>query len=430
MTTSNWIKNLPTPIAIIGLGKSGRSALTLLKAIGIKDGDLLTFDHKDASAMFTNPAELVAKSPRTLIVSPGVSLALDWIQHLVQQGAIVTSEISLATVFLTTEKIIGVTGSVGKSTVVSLLGIAAQSEDPNFFLGGNLGIPFCDYALRVFNKGPVATWIVLELSSYQLENCSHLKLDLSAITFLSANHLERYPDLISYYKTKLSITAMTKNSCVINSTSLDAVKYLSLATCPVQLINAKSALSFDERLKITLIGSHNHDNFAVAKTLAELAGWSLSAIQKMASFQGLSHRLQDVGTYHGVRFINDSKATALDSVRVAVECCLEKITSPHLLYLLLGGKDKNLPWVELSVFKKDSRIQVIFFGSCGSVAKELSGLSGQVFETLGAAIDSSLKLARAEDIVLLSPGGTSLDEFKNFEDRGDYFKTKVISYFK
>ena len=430
MTKLNWIKNLPTPIAIIGLGKSGRSALALLKAIGLKETDLLTFDQKDPSAQLSNPEDLVAKNPRTLVVSPGVPLSLDWVQSLIHWGAVLTSEISLATAFLTTEKIIGVTGSVGKSTVVSLLGAAARTKDIHFFIGGNLGTPFCDYALRVVNNEPVATWIVLELSSYQLENCSYLELDFSAITFLSANHLERYPDLMSYYETKFKITATTKKTCVINSTSVDAVKYSSLAKCHVELINSSSSLSKDERTKITLLGSHNHDNFAVAKKLAQLAGWNTSAIQEMTFFQGLPHRLEDIGTFKGVRFINDSKATALDSVCVAVESCLEKVTAPHSLYLLLGGKDKNLPWFDLAFLKQEARIKFVFFGSCGGLAKDLSGLSGLVLDTLNAAIDHCLDSAQAHDIVLLSPGGTSLDEFKNFEDRGNFYTTKITGYFK
>ncbi len=430
MTTSNWIKNLPTPIAIIGLGKSGLSALGLLKATGIKDSDVLTFDHIDSSAQWSNPSDLMAANPRTLVVSPGVSLSSDWLQLLIKTGVVLTSEISLATAFLTTEKIIGVTGSVGKSTVVSLLGAGAKAQDPNFFMGGNLGTPFCDYALRLVKNGPVAKWVILELSSYQLENCSHLKLDFSAITFLSANHLERYPDLLSYYKTKLAITALTKYNCIINSSSADAVKYSSLATCPIQFVNANSSLSQDKREEIALIGRHNHDNFAVAKVLALAAGWSAKAIQEMAAFPGLSHRLEDVGTYHGIRFVNDSKATALDSVRVAVDGCLEKISAPHFLFLLIGGKDKNLPWADLAFFKNNPRLQVVFFGSCGALAKNQSGLSGLVFESLGGAIEHCLTTARAEDTVLLSPGGTSLDEFKNFEERGNYFKAKVTAFFK
>ena len=225
MPNTTWIKNLKTPIAVIGLGKSGLAAWRLLKAVGFLDGELLSFDDKNTSADITNSNELLAKKPQTLVVSPGVPLSTPWIQTLIQQGCFITSEISLAASIITTEKLIGVTGSVGKSTVVSLLGSALLEEDPDHFLGGNLGTPFCEYALRLLNGGSVATWVVLELSSYQLENCHGLSLNFSAITFLSENHLERYESLNHYYAAKLSITDRTKNVCVFNLSSPDCITF-------------------------------------------------------------------------------------------------------------------------------------------------------------------------------------------------------------
>ena len=429
MVNLNWIKNLKPPIAVIGLGKSGSSALKLLTAVGFTNTELITFDEKSDAADVTNTDTLLSRKPKTLVVSPGVPLSSPWIKTLIQQGCFLTSEISLAASLVTSEKLIGVTGSVGKSTVVSLLGSALQQEDPNHFLGGNLGTPFCEYALRLLSGGPVANWIVLELSSYQLENCQGLNLDFSAITFLSENHLERYESVNHYYAAKLSITARTNNTCVFNSSSPDCVVFSKQAKCSSVLTSAVTDLADNDRSKICLIGPHNHDNFAVAAKLAKLASWTSLSFEKMYSFAGLPHRLENIGVFDGIHFINDSKATALDSVLVASNGCLKEIESGSKLIILIGGKDKNLPWAQLSVLKDEPQIQLIFFGACASLVKTVLKSDGPVFSNLKDAVNRSFANANSGDIVLLSPGGTSLDEFKNFEQRGDFFKNMVLDHF-
>ncbi len=430
MVNSTWIRNLPTPIAVVGLGKSGISALHLLKAIGLHPSSIITYDERHASADFQNSQDLLSAGPKTLVVSPGVPLSTVWIQSLIFTGVLITSEISLAASLLTTEKTIGITGSVGKSTVVSILGQGAKIEDANCFVGGNLGTPLCDYAFQLVQGKPKANWIILELSSYQLENCTGLRLDFSAITYLSPNHLERYLDLYQYYETKMRITSITKSACVFNAASPDAVRYSARAICLAHLASAKKDLPEKLRQTIRLIGEHNHDNFAVAWKLSQLAGWSEPSVATMAQYEGLPHRLENIGTYDGIQFINDSKATAMDSVRVATHGCYTNLKSGRWLYLLLGGKDKNLPWQQLHALQDLTSIHFIFFGECRNLAKDKMAVAGETYETLSAAMDHCLRCATDGDIVLLSPGGTSLDEFKNFEERGHFFKSKILSFYK
>ena len=425
---TTYIQNLKTPIAVVGLGKSGQSALNLLKAVGFSSEQLIRFDEKNPAAECTTPQQLRALNPGTLVVSPGVPLNSTWIRELTAQGTHLTSEISLAASLMTSEKIIGITGSVGKSTVASLLGVGARSFDPQAFVGGNLGTPFCDYALQILQGAPRASWVVLELSSYQLENCDTLKLDYSIITYLSANHLERYPSIEAYYRTKMKITSLTKNLCIINKTSADAVHFSSESKSEFKLINAANFSRQDLFPHVYLIGLHNKDNFSVAVETALAAKWPESSFMEMAHYRGLPHRLEFVATLNDVTFVNDSKATAMDSVLVAAKGCLENIAAGKKLYILLGGKDKNLPWKDLAVLASHSYITPVFFGACGLLARETSGLNGEYFEKLGSAINYCQKRAQTGDVVLLSPGGTSLDEFKNFEERGDFFKTLVLSY--
>lgn len=427
MNNLNWSKNLKTPIAIIGLGKSGRSAYNFLLNLGYSKENLVTYDQTDSNAQFNNFNDLVKKNPQTLVVSPGVALSTDWINTLVANGAELTSEISLATSVLTTEKIIGITGSVGKSTVTSILGKGALIMDEHAFVGGNLGTPFCDYALKIISGEKKANWIILELSSYQLENCNNLQLHGSAVTFLSSNHLERYKDLEEYYKTKMKITEITKDFCVFNKSSKDAVVYSQFSKCPAVLTHAIDFFNKELLSEVKLIGSHNKDNFSIAAEVAHLCEWSQQSFIAMAEFKGLSHRLEYVANIKGVQFINDSKATSMDSVIVASTACLENLNTQNILYVLIGGKDKNLPWEELQIFKSNKNIKCVFFGACGIIAKTKSQLEGDYFTMLGNAIEYCQKKSTQGDIILLSPGGTSLDEFKNFEERGDYFKRLVLS---
>jgi UDP-N-acetylmuramoylalanine--D-glutamate ligase len=425
------IKNIPKPIAIIGMGITGESVLELLTSCGISKDDIFTFDKK-REAHFSHSDELIQKGkPKTLIVSPGVPLSSLWIQEFKSKGGIILSELSLANSLLSTEKIIAVTGSLGKSTTVSLLEAGLKkSQKLSSFVGGNLGVPLAVYAnQRVLGtQASAVDWVVLELSSYQLENFSDLKADFSALTYLTPNHLERYLDLEAYYKSKWILTSLTQGQIVLNQKGGDLFKWA------LQNIDTKqssryiwthsgseiiSKYSLQNR---KLIGSHNLDNMAVAAQLAELAAFDSVCFEGMKQFAGLPHRSENLGLVDGIRYINDSKATTMESVKTAVQSTLEDVSAQNFCHLLLGGKDKNLPWNELFELKKEPRLKFYFFGQCRDVAKSLSQLDGPQFEKMTDAINYCQNQAHNGDTILLSPGGTSLDEFKNFEDRGEVFQ--------
>ncbi len=431
MQMKEYIKNLRTPIAIVGMGRSGEAAKRLLLLSGVPSAEIKTFDAKLSDADFRDPQDLMEQArPQTLVVSPGVPLASAWIQEARSRGVSITSETSLACTYLSTEKIIGVTGSLGKSTTVSLLGAAAQSFSPSAFVGGNLGTPFCEYAISLLEKKqPAADWVVLELSSYQLENCVGLYLDHSAITYLSPNHLERYKDLDDYYQTKWQIQKITRGTCFLNGAGGDVVSYSQThrSHSSIKIVSPRDSELHSFALEESaLIGQHNLENIAVATSVALGAGWPKSSIAALKNFSGLSHRLENLGVTNGIRFINDSKATALDSVLIATKAARE--ASDGHLYILLGGRDKNLPWQDLNILSAWKNTSFIFFGECREVAKQKSGLSGPVYPRLGEALAYCKQKAKSGDTVLLSPGGTSLDEFKSFEERGDFFKSFVSRF--
>lgn len=431
---NEFIKNLKTPIAIVGMAKSGEAALNLLISLGIPKASILTFDIKLDGADYNDPQKLMEQGrPNTLVVSPGVPLTAQWIQQAKEMGVKITSELSLASSCLDAEKVIGVTGSVGKSTTVSILGAGLQSFSNSYFVGGNLGIPFAQYAFEVVTqKRQRADWICLELSSYQLENCENLQLDFSAITYFTSNHLERYESLEHYYETKWRIHSLTRNKMLLNVEGGDLRSYFEKdqANGKALLVSAKDTRL--EKFKLTeaqLIGQHNQDNLALAATVAIESGWPEKAIEGMKSFQGLAHRLENIGTIEGIRFINDSKATAMDSVLIATTAAFDTLKQNGRLLLLLGGRDKNLPWQDLQPLKNLAGIEFIFFGECRETAQRKSLLPGPSLPSLKEALAFCLSHAKKDDTVLLSPGGTSLDEFKSFEDRGDYFKRETKKYF-
>ena len=426
MSGNQSLIHLKLPVAIVGLGISGRAVHRLLTVSNVQADQVLTFDSKDSTAQFSDPALLLQKKPQTLIVSPGVPLSLPWIQTFKASGGEITSELTLASKFLTTEKVIGITGSVGKSTCTSLLGAGLAQFSKTFFIGGNLGQPLADYVVEKQKGRPKADWIVLELSSYQLENYENLRCDGAILTYLTPNHLERYATLEDYYKTKWLLIGRTSGPVVLNKNGGELEAFAG---------NRKGGLfwtsSQDPEWKeahfetASLVGTHNYDNLSLVMKLAKLLAWPASAKVGFFKFQGLPHRLENLGIKNGVRWINDSKATTIESVLQAVKSTA--VLTKKTTHLLLGGRDKSLPWESLNSLRSEQK-KFYFFGEIAAAAKARSNLQGDVFPNLKEALDSVLKNVREGDLVLFSPGGTSLDEFRSFEERGDFFKTQISKH--
>lgn len=418
---------LPKPIAIVGLGISGESASALLQYCGVLRTEIILFDAKSTASDYQDPAKMIAeKAPKTLVVSPGVPLSSEWIQKEKSKGTLITSELNLAYDLLENEKIIAITGSIGKSTTTCLIGEGLSSYLPETFIGGNLGTPLAQYALeKISNKRSPATWLVLELSSYQLENFSKLKAEHSVFTYFTANHLERYPDKNNYYATKWTLLNHTLKTVIFNNNGGELRDWLLVhpISLPHHLADRNSDLMQKYSLaNCALLGSHNLDNITVAAQVLELINAPTTAFQKLCEFRGLPHRVENLGLHNGVRYVNDSKATTIESVLTAVNSTLESVPSNKILWLLLGGRDKNLPWQDLQVLSQKANLRFVFFGECADKAKALTQLLGHSFPKLKAAVECLRGLVACGDTVLLSPGGTSLDEFKNFEDRGNQYK--------
>lgn len=415
------------PIGILGRGLSGRAAKRLFSHSNISPDQVFLFD-ENSIAPESLAGFLESKKIRTLLVSPGVPLVKPAIQDFIRGGGTISGELEYAYQHLQDEKVLCVTGSVGKSTVAALLHAGLLAEDPNAFVGGNFGYPLADYVADVLEgKRPRARWLVLELSSYQLENFPSLVSDGTILTSLVANHLERYPTKEAYYDSKWTLAEKTRGPIVCNINGEELRDYVSgkPARPDLRWTSGEDGKVPAEIFQNTpLLGAHNRDNLAVAYTLLDACGIGRKAIANLSSFAGLAHRVENCGVRGGILCVNDSKATTMSSVVQAVNTIETQLGAGGSLLLLLGGRDKNLPWQELGTLTR-STIKPIFFGEFAAAAKEKSGLAGNTHAKLGPAIEQAVRTAKSGDIILLSPGGSSLDEFANFEERGNYFKSEI-----
>lgn len=406
--------------AIVGMGVSGQAGYKLLKTLGFSEDRLTTFDTRQGVAKYFEPEKMLTEfGPDILVVSPGVPLTTDFIAAFTGE---VTNELRLSLDHLADETVFGVTGSQGKSTVIALLEAALEASGRSHFVGGNYGTPLASYVNDVLTRDRQPAEIVcLELSSYQLENCSGLELEYSAITSFSENHLDRYPDVESYFATKLKILDHTKKLTFCNSRSPQLKKFVSDrgGSAKIEWLEPSSS-------QMALLGDFNRQNFALAERLLECMHLPTAARIAMQAFTGLAHRLENVARIDDVTYINDSKATTIDAVLAATFSILPQATGR--LILLIGGRDKNLPWHDLLPLTTNDKVLPVCFGESGLIAADVwrdSAVKPAPAKNLAEAIASAKRMAKAGDVVLLSPGGSSLDEFGGFAERGDCFKKLV-----
>lgn len=418
---------------IVGMGKSGAAARELvLGQAGNSPESVKTFDENPAAvADFHSVTEALGMEPDFLVLSPGYPRTKPLVQaFLKRRGEThLLSELDLGYQALLklgkpAERFIGITGSAGKSTAVAALARALEAAQKKVFLGGNFGIPFCGYVIDVLKgRRARADFVVLELSSYQLESLK-MGFEIGAITSFSRNHLDRYESLEAYYESKASLWDRVSGALILNPESADLAQWFadSFYRDDRRLWWASSRAWTGQKL----LGKHNEQNLnVVAEILTHLQMPAIS-FESLLEFEGLPHRLENCGFRDGVLFVNDSKATTIDSVLVAVEAlrgiCL------GTMHVLIGGRDKDLPWSDLQRLGQYPKVRAWFFGESGEKAQTASGLAGQRLGRLEEFFEKHRPELRPGDVLLLSPGGSSLDQYANFEERGRDFKSLVNRY--
>ncbi len=422
-------------VVIIGLGLTGLSCVDFFLARGVTPR---VMDTRQAPPGLDNLPEAVERHLGSLndnwlldadliIASPGIALAHPSLSAAADAGIEIIGDIEL---FCREAQapIVAITGSNGKSTVTTLVGEMAKAAGVSVGVGGNIGLP----ALMLLD--PENELYVLELSSFQLETTYSLRAKAATVLNVTEDHMDRYPfGLQQYRAAKLKIYENAQ-VCVVNaddaltmpvrgadercvSFGIDVGDYhlnhqqgdTWLRVKGEKILNAK---------EMKIVGRHNYTNALAALALADAVGLPRSSsLQALTTFTGLAHRFQLAYDHNGVRWINDSKATNVGST----EAALNGLHVDGTLHLLLGGDGKSADFSPLNRYLQGNNIHLYCFGRDGA---ELAALRPEV-ATRTNTMEEAMRIIAGKvqpgDMVLLSPACASLDQFKNFEQRGDVF---------
>ncbi len=427
------------------MGKSGESSLELLskfKAFCYCYDDnkekLKTFENlHDCNLVFDLDEEII-KIMDFVILSPGISIFSEVVKLAKLYGVEVISELELGTC-LTKGRIIGITGTNGKTTTCSLIHHILKKSNKPSVLCGNVGDPITQ------NIMPYKCNYVVEMSSFQLESLNHLKPDIAVITNITPNHLDRHLTFENYIEAKCNILKnISKHSNIILNYDDNVLRKLDLrhVECNITWVSIKeeiegyfvknSKVYFKQNNKtkyicnisdVKLVGEHNVLNVLIAVAVCKALKIKNSKIEEAVnSFLPLKHRLQFVKNVNGIDFVNDSKSTSPDSTITAIKSYSKKPT-----ILILGGSDKdtNFDYLANKIVQSKSIKKVVI---CGQTAKKIiSSLKKYKFENFvdikdfEDAIYYCYKNACYGDTVLLSPACASFDKFTCFEERGERF---------
>ena len=430
-------------IVVLGAGESGTGAAILAKEKGfdvfvsdcgtISEPYRALLDQNGVKWEDGRHSEDLVLNADEVVKSPGIPLTAPLIQKLQAQGTPIISEIEFAARY-TNAKMICITGSNGKTTTTSLIFYILKQAGLNVGLAGNIGNSL---ALQVAHEDH--DYYVIELSSFQLDNMYDFKADIAILLNITPDHLDRYDyKFQNYVDAKFRIT--------LNQTSDDAFIYwaedpvIDREMKKIQLGATLYPYGFTQpnplpvgEDELALKGRHNMLNSMAATIAANVVGIQKEVIREsLKTFQGVEHRLQYIATVRGVRWINDSKATNVNSCWYA----LESMTTPTVL--ILGGKDKGNDYSEIDELVKEKCHTLIFmglhneklhehFGQLADSQKSKNESPIQIIDTnnLHDAVQAAYHAAHEGDTVLLSPCCASFDLFKSYEDRGEQFMAAV-----
>ena len=422
-------------VVIIGLGLTGLSCVDFFLARGVtprvidtrisppgldKLPENVERHLGDMNQEWLLDADLIVASPGIALASPALSVAAEAGVEIVGDIELFCREAQAP--------IVAITGSNGKSTVTTLVGEMAKSAGWNVGVGGNIGLP----ALMLLKQE--CDLYVLELSSFQLETTNSLRAAAATILNVTEDHMDRYPlGLQQYRAAKLRVYENAK-VCVVNSDDAltmpirgadsrcvsfgaDVGDYhLNRQQGEIWLrVRGEKVLNTRE-MKVT--GKHNFTNALAALALADAVGIPrASSLKALTTFTGLAHRFQLSLEHNGVRWIDDSKATNVGST----EAALNGLHVDGTLHLLLGGDGKSADFSALAQYLQGDNVRLYCFGRDGAQLAALRPEIAEQTETMEQAMRMIAAKVKTGDMVLLSPACASLDQFKNFEQRGDEF---------
>lgn len=437
-------------VGIIGMARSGQAAALLAKEMGgipfVTDAGRR--DKLAAAVMQLEksgiPYETDAHTDRILdsdyvVISPGIPLTAAIARNVQARGIPIFSEIEFASWFCR-GRIVGITGSNGKTTTTTLTGEVFKAAGFDTFVCGNIGRPFAEVASSVSDKGVA----VVEVSNFQLETIADFQPNVAAILNITPDHLDRHGTMEEYKKTKYRITEnQTRDDVLVTNlddrvTSTEAIRteatrmYFTAAQSPKAAAFVRGGslwFRYEGRERevipvreILIPGPHNLQNAAAAVAMALPFGIEPQVLRDVLStFPGVEHRLERVKSVAGVSFVNDSKATNVDSVCFA----LQSIDTP--IYLILGGRDKGAPYEPIARIARGKVKGIVAIGEAkDKIFRELGQLFPVQFaSSMEEAVHKCFEQARPGETVLLSPACASFDMFDNYEHRGKVFKAAV-----
>ena len=437
-------------LVILGGGESGVGTALLGKAKGF---DVFVSDKGQIKQKYQNVLENNAiewedeKHTESKILnadlvmkSPGIPPKVDLIQRLIAANIPVISEIEFASQY-TSATIVGITGSNGKTTTASLTHHILKQE-LSVGLGGNIGVSFAKQVLDNNYDN-----FVLEISSFQLDDCKDFRPHIAVITNITPDHLDRYDYKFENYiasKFRIAMNQTVDDYLIYDADDPVITNWLELhpvqsTLVPFTLVNTYEYGTYleDDNIKITidnnqiimptksiaLEGNHNIKNAMAASTVAHLLKIRKQTIREsLENFQGVEHRLEHVLKINKVNYINDSKATNVNATYYA----LESMDAPTVW--IVGGEDKGNNYKELYPFVNEKVKAIICLGIDNSkIIEAFNGMVDIMVETqfMSEAVKIAYKIAECGDNVLLSPACASFDLFENYEDRGRQFKEAV-----
>ena len=440
-------------IVVLGGGESGVGSAVLAKVKGfdvfLSDNGKIADHYADDLKKWDIPFEQGGHSEDKIlnadevVKSPGIPNDAPMVKKIEQKGIHIISEIEFAGRYDTAKKIC-VTGSNGKTTTTSLICYLLKNAGLNVGLGGNIGK---SYAYQVATEH--FDYYVLEISSFQLDNCYDFHPDIAIITNITPDHLDRYDyDLENYVKAKFRITRnlSPKDCFIFDSDDEITVGHLNKIIITAKMLpftqkkevpqgaflkGDKIVARYEEEecdiylKELSLSGKHNIYNSMAAALAAKVSGIDNRVIREaFATFKPIEHRLEPVQTIKDVLYINDSKATNVDAAWYALECQTRPVV------WICGGKDKGNDYEVLKPLVKEKVKAIVCLGidnhKFHEAFEDIVGKENMV-ETRSAedAVKEASKFAKAGDVVLLSPCCASFDLFHNMEERGEKFKEAV-----
>jgi UDP-N-acetylmuramoylalanine--D-glutamate ligase len=438
-------------IVILGGGESGVGAALLAKAKGfdvfLSDRGVLGESYRQTllanGIAFEESRHTEAKilDADEVVKSPGIAEKTELVQKILDKGIRIISEIEFASRY-TRARMIGITGSNGKTTTTLLTYHLLQSAGLNVGLAGNIGDSFAKQVIH-----DTRDYYVLEISSFQLDNCYTFRPEVAVLLNITPDHLDRYAyDFQKYADAKFRITqVMTADDSFIYYAEDKMIEQgmvsrnLPVQRLPVSLATPQEPGAWLENDTLhvksrgmeyhiacddlTIKGRHNAVNAMSAMLVCQALGIDEAKVREgLRTFKNAPHRLEEVGEINGVRFINDSKATNVDSVFYA----LGSYTRP--IVWIAGGIDKGNDYTQIEDLVKEKVKALICLGKDNHKLIEFfEGKIPVITETqdVKETVTKGLELAQAGDIVLLSPACASFDLFKNYEDRGKQFREAV-----